>query len=451
MTRIACLLALGTVLLAGCHRMRGPERADSLAGLVLPLVEGTTLVTPGEVDGRPARIVLDTALPYTTVTRGCWKDVPAPASPGSVKVPEPGGRWVELPEIALRSARIGPARLGTRTVGLTVGETCTLTLGLDVLAAYTLTLDPARRELSVAPSGAALPTGERLALTREPTRDWWLLTLKLEQEEASVVGPFVLSTGTPVTTLSSSAAQGGGFVSAADLLSPSQRKAAPERLINAPIRVGSVALSEKHAASGVPLARSGSWRDEVAIGVLAADVLGRFVTTIDVGKGVLVLAVRESGHEVQLRERDGRRWLNAAMWSAQDAGVQLRLEAAGSDSPCVLGVSFPAGTQGRSLQLPLPWDGLAASMPECAALLEGTPSLTVSAQEQGSHRICTGSCAFAERADLAKVSCACEPTPFLSAAEEAVLLEQHRVAQGADGGVPLVPGWADELPEPVDP
>lgn len=448
MKRTASSIAVAVLLAGGCHRALGPERAESLAGLVLPLTEGLALVTSGEVEGRAARVVFDTALPYTSVSRGCWREDPPPASPGSVRVPLVGGGWRELPEIELRAARVGPARLGTRTVALSAERDCTLTLGLDVLANYTLTLDPARRELGIALSGSALPSGgERLALTREPTRDWWLVTVRLTKDTAAATGPFVLSTGIPVTRVAAEIADNSGFYTAGDGLPDS----APDALRNAPLRVDAIGFSPTTFASRVPLERVDAWKDDVALGVLGADVLGRFVTTLDVGAGLLVLTRPELEHQVQLSERGGARWLSAASWAAHDAGVQLLLKPDDADTPCVLGLTFPPHRAGTSVQIEVPWAGLRTSQPECAALFEKSGSLAVGGVREGAHGVCGEACVFSEVAERASVSCACEAAPFISEAEEARLLEAQRSQIGADGGVPLIRGWADELPEPEDP
>ena len=82
---------------------------------------------------------------------------------------------------------MGPARLGSREVGLVEGGPagCVLVLGSDVLQAYALSVDFVRGEVAFGEArdaasyrAAQAPGDVLLELTREPRGDWPLLPVR---------------------------------------------------------------------------------------------------------------------------------------------------------------------------------------------------------------------------------------------------------------------------------
>jgi hypothetical protein len=221
----------GLLLCVGCHAILQPEPADDLSGFHAALRPGSAvkLSVDGSVEDTPAEVVLDLASPMTTVTLGCFDEVPP--SRRQVRFPTPSGEWADLPEISLRAARIGSLRLGSRPAALLSGpRTCELTVGTDVLDAYALSVDPLLREVRlerprergayVAELEAKGDTADErhlLELTRHPATDWPLIILRLRQPGVDLTGPFIVSTREPHSIVSDAAAREAGLKPGADL------------------------------------------------------------------------------------------------------------------------------------------------------------------------------------------------------------------------------------------
>lgn len=266
------------LLLLGCARMTRPTHATSLAGLRAPLSGNTTaaLVLAGAVAETPAQVRFEVASPLTLVSTGCFET--SLETRATVRVPTPEGPYRALSEVDLVGARVADVDLPPRRVGLAPDDACVLTLGSDVLAPFALTLDPEKRELSLRPSqprqayeGLA-GSGEEvllLELAREPHADWPLVAVRIQQAGVQLTGPFILATAEAQSKLAESV-NGERF---------DEQGTLAER----------VELAPGLGAERVVLRWVPGWESQTALGVLGADVWGRFHVTVDLGSNVLVL------------------------------------------------------------------------------------------------------------------------------------------------------------------
>lgn len=175
-------------------------------------------------------------------------------------------------------------------------------LGLDVLGDLALQVSVARRQVAFVPSRpkrqwqAQHPmtslTARVLEVTRAPTHDWPLLTVRVRQGPESMISTFVFSTRDRLSRVFDQAARGQGLLPALEAL----------RVRG--LTHGQLLPSELEAFTGYPYEQlelapgfgvsegmleviDGSPPHGVA-GVLAPDVWGHFEVTYDVKAGVLV-------------------------------------------------------------------------------------------------------------------------------------------------------------------
>jgi hypothetical protein len=446
-------LAAAGLLLGACHGALGPDAPDDLAGLKAVLLPGASLrwAIAGTVDGRAAAIDFDFASPLTTVTQGCFDDIPE--SGGRVRFPLARGGTAVLPEVLLRQARVGALRIGARRVGLDVSETqnCEVVLGTDVLAGYAAHLDPLTRELSlshpkprswyVAQVGEAGETStdevHLVELARDPTADWPVLTLKLEQPRAQLVGPFILSTREPHSTVSDSAAQRAGLKPGPDLLKDlevAQDLASAPSLLTPGYPLNGIELAPGFGVKWGGVAADAQWKNPGAVGQLGSDVWGRFRLTLDLHAGVLLLErprVFASGDKQRCATTAGPSeeacfQLNSSqvagqpvsvvgiVWRDLPEGARVYLEPRGADGaplqlPCRVGLTFEQSERGVSTEHGLPWEGLQKDMPACAAEMHKVASYALELVEEGSLEDCPGECAFVRELLTRRVRCECAP------------------------------------------
>jgi hypothetical protein len=483
-------LPAGLLLCAGCHAALQPEPADDLAGLRAPLRSGSSvrLLIDGSVDSHPAEVLLDLASPLTTVSLGCFDE--PPDSGGSVKFRSATGAAVELPEIVLRVARVGELRLGTRRVGLETSERrCELALGMDVLSNYAIEVDPARREVRIVRpqekaaylaeiSGSKAPSEEihLVELSRDPTADWPLLTAKLEQGRAALIGPFVLSTREPHSLVADAAARRAGLTPGPDMLKElglSGRVPIPPSLSAPGYPLDQLELSPGFGLKFDAVASDGKWSNASAVGILGSDVWGRFYATIDPRAGVLMLRrprVFASGERQQCATANGPSEeacfqltssqaagkpvdVVGVVWRDLPEGARVYLEPRGADGAplqlsCRVGFSFEKSDRGASAEHYLPWEGLQKALPQCATELHRVREYTLGLFEEGALNECPGECAFVQELTTGRVTCECAPQLWGGGteAEQRFLRIYRRLLERVRGTREALP---DE-PEPSD-
>lgn len=280
------------LLLAGCHRATAREPAApalALEGKVLALWPSARLrlVVEGQLGGQPVPVALDVARPLSTVSAACHGEaLPPPA--GVAEVPEPTGGTTLWPLVRVAGLTLGGTALGSLRMGLTRERTCAATLGLDVLGAYALTVDPLRREVAFARSrpravyaaeqGSSSEPVHVLELSRDPLGDWPLVVARVVQGEAQLTGPFLLGSREPSSWLALEPAQAQG-------LQPLPAEAGVARALVAQ----AVELAEGLGVGPVQLECGVGWRQASTLGRLGPDVWGRFHTTLDVQGQALVL------------------------------------------------------------------------------------------------------------------------------------------------------------------
>src|SRR5690606_34306680 len=287
--RALFLVLVGLVIASGCastpRGVRGPP-GRPLEGAVLRLAStmGRALVVEGRVGPHAARVHLDVTKPRTLVTEGCLRGVQVVQEGGRVSIPDAFGEVETVEELALRDLSIGGRRLAAMQVGLRRGEACEVWLGLDVLSAYALEWEPLRREIRFsAPLGAEayplIPVAADeevglVRLSREPRTDVPLLPMRLSLETLQFAGTFLLSTVDehsqlflPPGALEAAAALGDE-----EVIAPRTLEVAPGlQLQHAPLR-----LAEQGTGT--------------LMGVLGADIWGRFDLVLDLRAGVLRLS-----------------------------------------------------------------------------------------------------------------------------------------------------------------
>ncbi|MBI3181816.1 MAG: hypothetical protein HYZ28_06700 [Myxococcales bacterium] len=440
-------------LLLGCTRALVPERADDLAGFKAKVIASSfRLLVEGAVEGRSADVLLEVASPLTTVSTGCFDSLPS--SDTTVRVPRPAGGFEEMPEVVLRSPRLGPLRLGERRAGLVDdGGRCLLTLGSEVLSSYAIHADPARRELSLSRPAtreeylaAASSQGTRrspeevhlLELSRDPKADWPMLAIRLSQGEQQLTGPFVLSTGEAHSSLSDALAAESGFRAGLELfegIDLTELTRLHEGLAFTGYGMDSLELAPGLGLSRAVLRRDTSWERRGVLGALGGDVWGRFHLTIDLKAGLLVLrrprvlasgsrqrcgAGEEGKHSFEacfvlhaFREREGLTAVGA-IWRDLPEGGRLYLEPLEADgrpkrTECRFGFSFAETDRGVSSLHRFPWPGLGKAIPSCALALAEVHSASMALFEEGAMAECPGNCAFVQHVPSGRTSCDCQP------------------------------------------
>jgi hypothetical protein len=449
------------------------------------------LMVAGSAEGHAADVYLDLASPLTTVTLGCFDT--APESRTTVRFPRASGGTSALSEVVLQGARLGELRLGTRRVGLdtTDPHKCELTLGTDVLAPYAVRLDPLTREVrldrsraradylaQVGESGEKSPDEVHLVdLSRDPTADWPVVTLRLKQSRAELVGPFVLSTREPHSVVSDAAAHRAGLVPGPDLLkelSVADGVAVPSTLLAPGYPLDALELAPGFGLRWDAVASDPKWSNAGAVGVMGSDVWGRFVSTIDIRAGVLLLRrprVFASGDKQRCATPSGPTeeacfQLNSSqtpgqpvdvvgvVWRDLPEGARVYLEPqAANGSPlqlsCRVGFTFDKADRGASTQHLLPWEGLQKSLPSCAEDLHKVASYRLELIEEGGLNDCPGECAFVQELLTNRVTCECAPQLWGGGTEsEQRFLRMYRqLLEKVRGHAPNAP---KEDPEPED-
>lgn len=457
------------LLFSACPRSVPQERPEDLAGFKARLISGPALrlSVPGEVEGKPAEVVLDLASPLTRVAKGCFDS--APASEGVVWVPRAEGKKEALAQVLLRRARLGQLRLGDRPAGLLEEEArCLLVLGSDVLLPYAIQVDPALRELALTRSLAraeylgmveaakAQPPDDELRLFelwRDPRTDWPLLAVRLRQGVEMLTGPFILSTAEAESTLSAAAAAEVDFKPGLELFAglgfPELEQLHPSIPLDG-YGLDSLELGPGFGFSRAVLRRHSGWQNPGALGILGADVWGSFHATLDPRAGVLLLRrprVLSSGgrqlcggggHPSEERcfslhtfpEPAGVGAVVAVFRDLPEGG-RVYLEPRGADgqplrSECRFGVSFAESDRGANSAHRFPWTGLSRAFPSCARELAKAKQLTLALFEEGAMAECPGTCAFAQHLASERASCECQPRLGQSGARELRLHQLFR-------------------------
>lgn len=462
------LLSLLALISAGCARTVPPgETPASLEGLELPLTGpgGVRLAVDGSIDGEGVEVLLELAQPLTTIQSGCYERMPS--SPGTVRFPVPGGDVQEAAEVTVPRVRIGGRMVGTLTAALQEGEGCYLTLGSDTLGSYAITVDPARRVVRIGPSQPREVWGERdraaasgtehrlLELVRDPNTDWPMVAARAAQGEDVVTGPFILVTSAAESTIAKDVVQGSGLQTGPaflrDLGFPKDLEL-PKSVGGDVVTLGRLELAPDFGLKFAALRLDDDWSSRGALGTLAGDVWGHFITTFDPTAGVLWLerpgieasgdrqrcagsgdaAASEEGCFVlhQQDHPDGVQ-LSTTVWRDLPRGARVYLEpldAKGQelDGMCRIGLSFARSDRGVSAAHLVPWPGLERSLPPCADQLERAASVRFSVWEEGPLEACPGTCAFVQDLGTGRVSCECQSSAGAMGEGEEKFLEFYR-------------------------
>jgi hypothetical protein len=448
------LLALAALMLGlACRPEIRRAGSESLAGYSarMPLEGDLRLELSGTVDDSPARILLEVASPLSTVTTGCFLRSGNPRSRGRVRLPQLDGSWLELPEVVVSGARLGPIRLEDRLAGLlTADGQCVFTLGSDALGPFALEIDPERRQVTLTStrprqaylgeadsSTSANSVEERslLPLARDPKSDWPLLTARILQDTTDAAVTFALSTAAEQSAISESAAREAG-------LKPPSR---PARF-----RLDELQLSPGLGVHQVALEGRSKWSNQAAIGVLGSDVWGHFRVTLDVQAGVLILRrprlVKTRGRQLcadeegqsseercfalhALKLGDGLAAL-ATVWRELPEGARLHLdpiEKSGRSiaSDCRFGLTFSPSDRGTSTAQQFPWPAMERTFPACAGAIRQAEGFALALFEEGSLEQCPGQCAFVRHLRSGRLSCQCVDNPA-GRVDRATALETYR-------------------------
>lgn len=468
--RRALLVAL--CVLAGCHRSTAPApERGSFAGKTFPLLSSPALrlVIAGSLGAKQVPIMLDMDRPLSVVAPACFEGAPPPVE-GQIRAPDPSGmkEWAMVP---LPGFRVGDVALPGFSAGLTREPVCSVTLGMDVLNPYALTVDPLRREVTftvsrpreaymaelTAPDADPSQETHVLELSREPKGDWPLLAARVAQGEARLTGPFVLSTRDPFSRIAVGAAEAQG-------LKPL------ETASGQPARAMWVDAVEVAQGVGVRslAVETGGWASPSSLGRLGPDVWGRFRATIDAQAGVLLLRrprvlasgarqrCARSGTEAfdeescyalhTRKEPDGTLSVSATAFRELPEGGRLYVEPLGEDGQplrtgCRVGFTFMPGSRGATTQHRLPWPSLARSLPECHAELSTAKGYGLALFEEGGQKECPLTCAFIHELRTRRTLCECQPSP----------LEEGMTAASRKPKLPRAPPPEEREREPEDP
>lgn len=435
---------------AGCHRGATPSpqasRAapSSLVGQTLPLLTSPSLrlVVRGVLGEQAVPVSLDVSRPLSTAATSCFGEAP-PKVEGTVRAPEPSGGARDWPVAKLRGLRLGDVALPPRAVGLSGEKVCSVTLGMDVLGPYALTVDPVRREVVFSPSRPREAYAAELAaagsdpavetvlveLVREPSGDWPLLAARVTQDEARLTGPFILGSREPFSRLATRGAEAEG-------LRPLETRAGlPPRAFE----VDSVEVT-REVGVGPLTVEAGPWSAVASLGRLGPDVWGRFRATVDVqGQALVLQRPRVEGEPGRQRcgragvegfrqeacfalhgraEPGGAQVLTASVFMDLPEGGKLYLEPLGADGKrleamCRVGFVFAPGGRGVSMQNRVPWPSVARSLPECHAELSEAKGYALALFEDRALPECSGrTCAFVQDLRTRRTACECQPTPL---------------------------------------
>jgi hypothetical protein len=478
------------VLLVACSpRVVAHKGSSNLEGLTLPLKSspGLKLAVDGSVLGTPAEVIFDVAAATSRVATACFEE--APKTGNTVRIPRPDGETDVLSEVFVQGLSFGPHRYPAFNAGLVRQERCVVRLGNELLIPWAMSVDVARRTVTFSRSQsiehwralAVKPPADRLGfeshlleLTRDPKNDWPMLAVKVTQGPADLVGPFVLSTGEPVSQVADDAARGAGLRTGFELLEgielPDGLQIPPELEAFKGITFDSVEL-----APGVGV-REGALRSlqgtegrpRAALGVLACDLWGRFDAVIDVGASTLLLQRprvlasgshhrcdrggrldEESCFELQVAKTKAALIATGTVWRALPEGGRLHLDFSSDkgriSSPCRIGLTFSPTDRGESTQHELPWEQLDKVLPACASALKDASGVELAMFEDGALLECPGTCVFAQDLRSGRVSCECQPQ-VAGVATDAERQFLRIYKQLLDKGSPAMP----EL-EPADP
>lgn len=474
-------LRLGTLLLllgtaAGCAvlgRTVPVPMPLSVEGLELPLVASASarLAVQGTVNGRPAEVQFEPASPLTVVGSGCAPDV----SWREVAVPSVSGKPLLLPLGEVARVELGGKVFTKLRVGVVERAGCFLRFGNDVLAGKALSVDPAKRLLSVQPgrslaaweaeAASAPPSRERflLRLQKHPTGDWPLLPARVQQGSRSLDGAFVLALSQSTSTLSRTASDRAGFSAALpDAAGKGVRPLLPDAL----------SLQPGLSLGNVVIRLDPEFQSSHVLGLLGADTWGRFKATVDPAAGALLLErvrvtadapARCGGAEGEPTEagcfevESGGTPPTVALSLHRDEprGARIYVQPLDADgapvqTECRIGFSLPPSDRGTAAQFTGTWADLARSFPECAAPLSAAARFRFERHEPGPSRECSGFCAFAAHAPTANEVCRCAPPPLELDAKERATLERARLSRGQQSSDTLV-GDEPEAPAEEEP
>ncbi len=449
MLRAALLLSLSACFARG----GGAPGSGNLDGLTFSLKSspGLKLSVDGALEGAAVEVVFDVASPMSRVTTGCFESLPTTG--GTVRIPRPDGETDTVSEVAVQGLSFGGHRYASFVAASRQSDRCVVTLGNDALLPFAMSVDVARRTVTFSKSQtiehwrelAVKPPADRagfeshlLELTRDPRTDWPLLAVKVTQGQADLVGPFVLSTGEPVSQVAEDAARGAGLRTGFELLEgielPDGLQVPPELESFKGITFDSVELAPGVGVrEGALRALPGTdGRPRAAAGVLGCDLWGRFDAVIDVGAGVLLLQRprvlasgahqrcdrggridEESCFELQVAKTKASLVATGTIWRALPEGGRLHFDFSSAkgkiSSPCRMGLTFSPTDRGESTQHDLPWEQLASVMPACANALKDATAVELSMFEDGALPECPGTCAFAQDLRTGRVTCECQP------------------------------------------
>lgn len=420
----------------------------------------------GEVQGATAEVRFDYAEPLTTVTRGCFAADAFIDSGETVEVRSPAGDMQARSLVQLRGVAVAGKRAGTLRAGLLAEEKrCTLTLGSDVLGKYALSVDPATRRLRVEKSkpreaytadSSESEEQHFIDVSKDPQADWPLIAVRARQEQGGqVMGAFILSLVEPQSGVVGDVAGESGLSPNSafmeDLPLPAGVKL-PEKLKTRVFELDALELSPGFGLRHATLHFIDGWKKPQALGVIGADVWGRFRITLDPGAGVLVLRrprVFASGERqqcagaaagqlseeacFQLGGEQLARGVEAVVtiWRDAPQGARVYLElldekGAPIRSACRVGVTFAESDRGSSSRHRLPWNGLEKSMPKCAEDFLAAKSVAFGLYEEGSLRECPGQCGFVHEMNTGRVNCECQSAIAGLTDAERKFLEMYR-------------------------
>lgn len=462
--------------LVACHRERRGDEVESLVGHTMPLVASPALrlVMAGALDGRPVEVTLDPASPVSFITSEC---LPRPSIRAHVKVLDPFGPDETYPIARVEDFTLGALRHAPFEAALAEGQRCVLVLGGPELKGTAIELDPARREVKFRPSQpkekwvaeaeASGDDAQVLMVTRDPLNDWPLLPVRLRQGPNTFEGVMLLSLRDSRSRIYDESARAAGLRPGLELL---EGLPLPEGVTLPPElkQLRGYAWDAFEFAPGFGL-NEGSIEIEqgapahAPLGMLGADLWGRFHVVYDVGTGALTLrrprvfisgtrakCVRggetseEACFELHSTSVDGGVEVTATVWSPLPNGAQLSLDLAGSTGSCRIGITFARGDRGRSTHHRFPWEKLSQSVPGCADGFVGVTAVTPGLLEEGTLRQCPGVCAWARDAVSQRMSCECQPGARNADGEaEKRLLELFKKALEQMGPA--------QQPEPKDP
>jgi len=467
------------LLFVGCTRATGPVAVDSLIGLDAPLIPGPGLRVslPGQVFERPAEVLLDVAAPMTLVTATCLDEPLIGAA--RVKVVEPMGGEEVFPVTRLAGLSVSGVRLAPMQAGLVPGSTCVVVLGMDVLADTALRLDVTRRLLRFRPSQpreAWVAEGEKLGgevqvleLTRDPIHEWPLLAAQLRQGAATFTGTFVLSTRERTSRVFEASVSEAGLESGAEQLRRLPPLPAGLQLPVDLTSLSGLSVDRFELAPGVGAHDTGLLLEKGratkgVVGVIAADLFGRFEASIDVSAGVLFLhrprllsagarfqcargdasPTEDACFELEHRSTPGGVLVSATVWRPLPEGGRLSLDLGEAAASCRVGLTFERGDRGRSTQHLIPWARLLEVLKPCAKSLSTASTASLALFEDSALKECPGVCAFALDLRSGRVSCECQPTVsgLLTEAEKALIDHVRDVLKDQP---------APSSPEPADP